>query len=103
PLSDVAEGREPPKVFSAGYRRGQSPGDASKAREVVRHRHILEPAEAETLEPPADVHRLLGPPALVDVDHQRDVGTNALANDPGALDLALGRGLARQRQLHFHF
>jgi hypothetical protein len=56
----------------------------------------------QTYYPPADVDRLLDPPALVDIAHQLDVGPDRLAHPPHPLDLLGGSGVAGQRQLCLH-
>ena len=64
--------------------------------------HVLEPEEADPgiLDTAADIDRLLGPPALVDVAHQIHVGAAGLADQLGLFDLARRRGDAGQAQLH---
>ena len=71
---------------------------------VVGGRHVLEPEQPDPgiLDAAADIDRLLGPPALVDVAHQLDVRADRLADLDHALDLDRRRRLARQRELRLH-
>ena len=63
---------------------GVESASATRARpaEIVGGRHVLEPEQPDPgiLDAPADVDRLLRPPALVDVAHQIDVGADRLAD-----------------------
>ena len=78
--------------------------DPREAGEIVGGRHVLEPEQPDPgiLDPPADIDRLLRPPALVDVAHQLDVGADRLADLDHALDLDRRRRLAGQRELRLH-
>src|SRR3972149_5253384 len=64
--------------------------------------HAHKPVEVNVLDPPADVDRLVHAPALIDVAHEVDIRSDRLANKPRPLHLALGRRVARQRELHLH-
>ena len=59
---------------------------------IVGRRHVLEPEEADPgiFDAPADIDRLLGTPALVDVAHQLDVGADRLTDLDHPLDLDAG-------------
>src|SRR5206468_12382537 len=100
-LQHVAERHNAPDIFAAGDRGRQRVADPRQPGELVGRRHVLEPEQADPgiLDATADIDRLLWPPALVDVAHQLDVGTDRLADLDHALDLNGGRGLARQREL----
>ena len=104
-LDHVAEGHYPPDILAASDRRRQRGGDPRQAGIVVRRRHVFEPEQANpgVLDAAADVDRLLDAPALVDVAHQLNVGSDRLAHPLHALDLLGGCSLARQRQLRLHF
>ena len=86
----MAERGDPVEVFAPGDRRGERRRHPREPGVIVMRRHIFEPEEADPgiLDPAADIDRLLGPPALVDVAHQIHVGADRLADQARLLDLA---------------
>jgi hypothetical protein len=56
----------------------------------------------DALDAPADIDRLVDPPALIDVAHQVDVRADGFAHAPDALDFTLRRGVPRQGELRLH-
>ncbi len=101
-LHHVAERHDPVEVFAAGYRCRQRRRYPCEPGVIVMRRHVFEPEEADPgiLDAAADVDRLFGPPALVDVAHQIHVGADRLADQASLLDFARWRGHAREAQLH---
>jgi hypothetical protein len=98
----VAERHDAVEVFAAGDRRCQSRGDPGEPGVVIMRRDVFEPIEADPgiFDPLTDVDCLFDAPALVDVAHQIHIRADCLANEPGLLDFAGGRGGAGQAELH---
>ena len=103
-LDHLPERRDAPDILAARDRRLERRGDARQALVVVGGRHVLEPeqADARLLDAMADVDRLLGPPALVDVAHQLDVGPDHVADHLDAAHLVGRRRIAEQAHLGLH-
>ena len=58
-LQHVPERNDAPQIFAGGGGRGQSRRDAGKAVKIIVGREVLQPEEAQFVEPPADFDRLL--------------------------------------------
>ena len=99
----MAKRHDAPEIFAAGDRRRKRTRHTGEPGEIVRRRYVLEPVEANpgVFDPPADVDRLLDPPALIDVAHQIHLRPDRLANESRLRDFAGGRGDTRQAELHF--
>ena len=101
-LDHVAERHDAPDILAPGNRRGQRGVDPGQALVVVAGGDVLQPEQADLLGPPADIDRLLGAPALIDVAHQLDVGADGIAHHPHAADFLRRRRVAGQGHLGFH-
>src|SRR5207344_3288632 len=90
------------QVLAAGNRRRERVGHAGKPLEIVGRCDVLEPEQAYVLDPRADVDRLLDPPALVDIAHEVDARSDALAHLADAVYLYGGRSVPGQGELRLH-
>src|SRR5262245_41924673 len=94
----VAEPEHGRIVLARGDRNAQRRAHAREPSVVLwRPDGLLEPAELEALEPPADPDRLLDRPGAVRVEHQIDVVAGDLARHRDGLDvdlMQLDRGVA---------
>src|SRR6185312_11336537 len=101
-LEHLAERGDAIQVFAAGDWGFQRGGDAGAALVVVGGGDILQPEQADILDPAADVDGLFGTPALVDVAHQLDVRPDRFTDDADAADFLSDGRVAGQRHLGLH-